>query len=473
MGTETRLIPVGSSGFPIRLIHVHEFRRRDLTQSVLDRSIRKCLKKAGWAKTMFLRLVWGVRSRSALLRPRAGGGRIDVRGLTRIVGGLLNLALHCKDWRRVPEEWRPPDDNAIPLFSSLAHHLLADYPVPPVMLSCWFRGHSPEDRQQQDWFKHLGRGGSLRTAGFPIPLTKRMAHEFTQAPPRFRIEYALRWAQVLGLGGTDALAHVLARTQLGRYFYADDFWVTVIHFFINNPGIGEGDIGAIVDYLADQKFALRLVTIGDDVHVNLGPLQPDLTMKGRTPASLLRQVARWREERANPSKSRRELLTWARSSFGEYRKVEEDGTTWTIRELLDSDELVAEGQSMHHCVASYTAQCWKRSITIWSLGIEGVEDRQRVLTIELNPTTARDPAGQHGMQRIARRPVAGSSRAVGRAGRADADLLRRQRRGRLLYLVAAAGRVRMKIRSSNGARIPGAAERSSWGERSGLPRSWD
>jgi hypothetical protein len=362
--------------------------RRDLIQSILDPSIRKCLKKAGWAKAMFLRLVWCVRARSGLLRPCSDGGRIDLAGLPRIVGGLLNLAIHCKDWRRAPESWSPPDDNPIPLFSSLAHHLLADYLVPPVMLSSWFRGQSSEIRRQQDWFKHLGRGGSLRTADLPIRLTRRMAHEFAQAPPQFRVEYALRWAQVRGLGGTDALARALARTHLGRNFHAEDFWVTVIHFFINNPGLSDRDINSIVDYLAIQKFAPRLVTIGDDVHVALEPAQPDLRMKGRTASSLLRQVAQWRKQQEEDrSKPRRETLTWARSSLGEYVKVEEDGTTWTIRELLDSDALVAEGQSMQHCVAGYAGLCHKRTTTIWSLGIESPEGRQRVLTIELNPTT--------------------------------------------------------------------------------------
>ncbi len=146
-------------------------------------------------------------------------------------------ALHCKDWRRRPEEWSPSEDNPIPLFSSLAHHLLADYPVPPVLLSPWFRARSPETWRQQDWFIHLGRGGSLRTAGLPIPITRRIAHEFAQAPPQFRVEYAIRWAQVLGLGGTESLAHALARSELGRSFHVEQFWVTVFHFFINNPGI--------------------------------------------------------------------------------------------------------------------------------------------------------------------------------------------------------------------------------------------
>ena len=261
-----------------------------------------------------------------------------------------------------------------------------------MLLSSWFRSPSSESRQHQNWFKHLGRGASLRTADLPIPFTRRMAHEFAQASLGLRVEYALRWAQVRGLGGSDALAHAVAKTQLGQCFHAEDFWLTVIHFFINNPGLADRDINIIVNYLAIQKFAPRFVNVGDDVVVTLGPAQPDLKMKGRTASSLLRRIAQWQKQREEDrAKPRREILTWARSAFGEYVQVDEDGTTWTIRELLDSDALVTEGQSMQHCVAGYVEPCLERTTTIWSLGIERPEGRQRVLTIELCPTTRQIP----------------------------------------------------------------------------------
>ena len=31
--------------------------------------------------------------------------------------------------------------------------------------------------------------------------------------------------------------------------------------------------------------------------------------------------------------------------------------TWTIRELLDSNELIVEGRVMRHCVARYVGRC--------------------------------------------------------------------------------------------------------------------
>jgi hypothetical protein len=80
---------------------------------------------------------------------------------------------------------------------------------------------------------------------------------------------------------------------------------------------------------------------------------------------------------------------WKPSGIGDYRWQDEQGRTWTIRELLDSDALAAEGKAMSHCVATFTQWCARGVSTIWSLGIEAAVpgERQRVLTIEVSPET--------------------------------------------------------------------------------------
>ena len=62
-----------------------------------------------------------------------------------------------------------------------------------------------------------------------------MAHEFAHAPAHFPIGFALRWAQVRGLGGSDALGLALASTWLSDHFWGDDFWTAFILFAINHP----------------------------------------------------------------------------------------------------------------------------------------------------------------------------------------------------------------------------------------------
>src|SRR5205807_736509 len=89
---------------------------------------------------------------------------------------------------------------------------------------------------------------------------------------------------------------------------------------------------------------------------------------------------------------RQPVVTWSRSRIGEYERLEgseplQNMRRWTIKELLTSQELLAEGQAMRHCVASYTQECAKRRTTIWSLRVENEEGQRRVLTIEVDPKT--------------------------------------------------------------------------------------
>jgi hypothetical protein len=56
-----------------------------------------------------------------------------------------------------------------------------------------------------------------------------------QAPHHYTAVAALRWAQVRGLGGDEALAPAVLRTRLGKVLEHEDFWENVLLFFINQP----------------------------------------------------------------------------------------------------------------------------------------------------------------------------------------------------------------------------------------------
>jgi hypothetical protein len=361
--------------------------RREFAKVVIDSVIRKALATLDRKpRRAFDHLLENVQARSELLRPSRYVGRNEGGCSEQIVGGLLALVGHRKHWLRPVEAWRPSGGTAVPMFSSLAHHLLANYPVPPVLLSAWFGGTDREARCRQGWFRHAGLGRSLRTAGFPLRLTRGMAHEFAHAPADLPIEFAFRWAKVRGLGGSDGLARAVAATRLGRDFDHEEFWTTVIHLFINTPRLDPGVIEPIIEYLHDQRFEFHRAVVGEDTEVYLDPPQPDLSVKGRTVASLMKQVEQWRSERRRKEAGRR-VLRWERSGIGEYRRRAGDGRAWTIRELLDGDGLAEEGKAMQHCVATYTGCCLRGTSTIWSLGLEGDEGRERLVTIEVDPKT--------------------------------------------------------------------------------------
>jgi len=256
------------------------------------------------------------------------------------------------------------------------------------MTSVWFLDRDAGSVRQQGWYRHIGLGRNIRTADLPLPYTKRMAHHFMQAPAHFTVEMALRWGQVRGLGGSAVLASAVAVTRLGRLFEHEDFWKTVLHFLVNEPTLDAVHVGPIVDYVHVQRFVPQEVFIEEGELGQLGPPQPNLTMKGRTQRSLLRQVEEWHKRLRHRPKAM--PVHWERSDIGEFHYIEKDGQdqeqprTWTIRELLSSGQLYREGLAMQHCVAAYTRACASRGSSIWSMRFEKRVRRLRVMTIEVD-----------------------------------------------------------------------------------------
>ena len=238
--------------------------------------------------------------------------------------------------------------------------------------------------RQHDWYIHLGLGESVRTLGIPMRLTRRMAHLFTQAPHDFTPIKAFRWAQVRGLGGSKELASTTAATRLGQVMENEDFWETVVQFFINQRWLEMAQVRPIVDFLHEQKFAEREGVNLDGEFGPLPPPQPDFSLKGRTLSSLLRQIEDWRQKRD------RELhhptVTWKHSPINDFWCAEEgeEPRIWIISELLTNRALYAEGEKMRHCVAIYSEDCMRRRTSIWSMQVESKKGRRRVLTIEVD-----------------------------------------------------------------------------------------
>ena len=177
------------------------------------------------------------------------------------------------------------------------------------------------------------------------------------------------------------MVQVLRRTQLIETFSDNDFRLSVLRFFIANPMLDLAHVHPIIDYVWNQKYVSRWV--GDE---NIGPPQPNFSMKGRDPEVLLRRVEEWHRQLARETKAR--AGEWRRSDIGEFyfdegNEQKGDLKSWSIRELLTSDELIAEGRALSHCVASYARSCSERSTSIWSMGIENEFQRERILTIEV------------------------------------------------------------------------------------------
>ena len=173
-----------------------------------------------------------------------------------MIAGAGQLARNHRDWIRPIQAWRPTSKNEVGQFRELARHLFSKYDVPPCFESVWFSGDGDDVRRQQAWYRHVGGGGNLRTVpGLPCKVSKRMAHHLSQSKFRRPLLKSMRWSQVEAFGAEWRLASTVARSQLGETFENEDFWITVIHFFINNPFLERTYVDPVVDYIQAHKYS--------------------------------------------------------------------------------------------------------------------------------------------------------------------------------------------------------------------------
>jgi hypothetical protein len=275
---------------------------------------------------------------------------------------VMHIALKLPNACERVRDWKPASRNADKQVRSLLDFLFVKYEMPEFFYDAWFKTHS----QHIDWFITLAKGGSVRDLKtLPVEFTKKMAHEFMQAPAYMSISEALRYAQVIGFGGDATLAWYVNSSYLGRNSFASEsFWSKVIQFFAQVGMFEVEKLPEIIDYIQAQYTENR-----------------NYSMKGRTISALLRQTEEWHAELRQLAQQRAKArykrvdLKW--DTCGIYGFTYETGNSenksyqrFTIRELLSSEALREEGREQHHCVSSYDRSCADKHNAIFTMHIK-------------------------------------------------------------------------------------------------------
>lgn len=312
------------------------------------------------------------------------GDKTRILNNVEYIRSVVNMVEYSKSWLRPFEQWKPVSKNVHRQFRAFVRYLFAKYEMPEFMDSAW----RTYDKTVIGWYISIGEGNNIRNAkAVPIKLSKKMAHYFLQAPEYYSPWAALRWAQVHALGGNKVIADAVAETRLGREFVDNKFWKTVIQFFINNPMLDRVHYGPIVDFIFNKKYENggANVELMDDCEV--GGEQPDFSMKGRTPAALLRQVNDWHRQLgkvAHQGNEKWKTSNFAGLHFVEKAALQKDKKIWTIRELLSSKDLFVEGYMQNHCVATYDVSCSSGESSIWTMDVYKNMNSFKLLTIEVD-----------------------------------------------------------------------------------------
>ena len=274
------------------------------------------------------------------------------------------------------------DGSRYRLVGDLAQHLLTHYPVPEILASAWI-GEPTEDRRlMQRWFIEHGGGVPLRKlGGLPLPLTRTMEHHFLQSPPHLPLRAALRRAEVLGLGAPEALADAITRTVLGRQTTDHGFWRPVLRFLVDHrEALTEHRTVAIIDAIDELQPRLRAL--------DGGALRPERLIRGRTPETLERTLAKLRSAwRSTQTATPKEEQRWSPTGIAGWTWLDtQSRVSWQIVELLGPRDLAQEGRQMKHCVGSYVGRCIRGTSRIWSLRWQcGDGTPEPRVTIEVSP----------------------------------------------------------------------------------------
>lgn len=287
--------------------------------------------------------------------------------------------------------WRPKLKTRDParLRLAAARYLYARYPVSAALEAIWLDRSGldgPEIALRLAWYVAAAGGQSLYKAGANEWLSRKEVHCFLNASGEFGFREAFWFAIARSYTGDSGLAARLARTKIARTPRGElTFWREVARFFCEQPTSKE-EIDDLCDYIAAMHRRDKAYSL-----------------KGRTLASLHRQMSQWHRdiaaiERIEAMRRRaagRAALApgsgWEGSRLEDWeweppaKEAKAHGERFFVRQLKTAEDLVAESRAMHHCVSTYAVKCIAGNASIWTLRRKALGKAERLLTIELDP----------------------------------------------------------------------------------------
>lgn len=298
---------------------------------------------------------------------------------------LRKIAIRYDDWVRPFDTWKKRGKSKNAQIKSLINHLFCLYRPPSFFYSVWFKDEYKDDDIAKRWFINIGKGENIRKQDdLPVELTKKMAHHYMQCPNQYDCKKAFRWAQMRGIGATEYQTHAMLNipqiddTVLHNGSYAsakfrnNEILSSFFMFVVNNPMLDTHEYRNLLDYILHMYRNDR-----------------SYSLKGRTVASLMRNMEEWHDELNRVRIEKHGKKSWPHCEFEDYSWEEGKQysiTRYRVEEILSSRKLSEEGKAMRHCVYSYTRSCIARKCAIFSYQKTGINsvDFKRVSTIEVD-----------------------------------------------------------------------------------------
>jgi hypothetical protein len=304
------------------------------------------------------------------------------------VEALVNLARFADAHVRTAADWIGSSESWRGAINALADHLVSRFRIPAFLGAAWYATDDRYAEAKRRWFVAHAAGARFRSLALPIGLTRKMEHILLDSRDHFGIEYALRRAELLGLGADTQLTDAVLATRPALDLDHGEFWRTMWLFLIANAASIDGaQVGPIIDFAHAIRHERVAVDTAEGI-VMREPPQPQFSLKGRTARSLLRLMEDWHRDlglvagglRWEPSRLRPMVLETAQED------PSAPPVLWELTELTNTAQLRAEGVALQHCVASYSYNCWRGASRIWSLRRRRDTNVRSIVTVEVDPT---------------------------------------------------------------------------------------
>jgi hypothetical protein len=328
---------------------------------------------------------------------------VDVLGDSNAVRALFIFYGYKKEWLRDIDSWKKGSYNLERQIKSIARHLFCKFPVPKFMDNIWF---SVVSTWQIKLFIHMGKGWNAKKfEELPVPLSRKEAIHFAEAPENFTPIEAILWAKVFGYGGDERLVRPMMESRIFRIMnarydnnhalastaYKNDweFWETILKFFIEQPLVDVTTISPVCDYIQHIKYEHRNLPRPGGGWIYEKPENPDFKINGRTLPALVRGMEKWHKELGS-SKREVNIKSWEGFDIPDYEVSfgkDENKRTYTFTQLLSAANLKAEGRIHGHCVAGYVGTCANGRTSIWSMTLSDYAGNfKNLLTVEVSPS---------------------------------------------------------------------------------------
>lgn len=284
----------------------------------------------------------------------------DFYGFSHERQALIERYQSC--YVRSPREWhcKVKSKSESKRFVELVKFTFAIFPTPDHLTDVWAdapamaRSTAIAGIDLCEWWLAVAQGKSLYKTIARRWLSKAETHHFINAPAGLDSAQACWYAVARPHAAVASDAVKVAKTKLpDRFPIANPFGREIAQYFARSPA-AMLEMDDLIDYLQAAKLECH-----------------HFSLKGRSLASLRRKMEEWHRSLAKQQSIGGDAWAGLPIPDCEYDSGgSEDPARWHFRQIKTGDDLFAEGQRMHHCVASYKARCMRDEVSIWSVSYE-------------------------------------------------------------------------------------------------------